>query len=126
MGVVSTVELGRGVVVAAKVGSGVAFGVGLGVRAGVGVCVGEGVGVAFGVDVGNGVSVGDDDIRSCSVCVSGLEDSVGAGVGAGLSVDPGSSQLLTFSPLAKVACSLVFPCTRTTGPSNFPRTILPL
>jgi hypothetical protein len=120
MGVVSTVELGRGVVVAAEVGSRVAFGVGLGVRAGVGVCVGEGVGVAFGVDVG------DDDIRSCSVCVSGLEDSVGAGVGAGLSVDPGSSQLLTFSPLAKVACSLVFPCTRTTGPSNFPRTILPL
>jgi hypothetical protein len=104
------------------VGSGVGFGGGLGVRAGVG--VGEGVGVGFGIDVGN--AVGDDDIGSCSVCVSGLEDFVGAGVEVGLSVDPGSSQLLALSPPANVACSLVFPCTRTTGPSNFPRTILPL
>jgi hypothetical protein len=108
IGVVSTVELGDGGVavrlgidIGVEVGSAVGLGVGLGVRAGVGVGVSEGVGIGLGTDVGNGVRVGDTG--PCSVSVSGFEDSVGARVEPRPSVDLGSSQLLTLSPLVNVA-----------------------
>jgi hypothetical protein len=51
---------------------------------------------------------------------------VPVGVGLGLAVDPGSDQPSAFSPLTKLVCNLVCPCSLMTGPSNFPWTILPV
>ena len=133
LGIVGAV-VGRGVEVGLGVGTGVEVSstlgpgviVGIGVGDGVGLGVGEGEGVAFGVNVGSGVEVGEGVAGSFSVCVAGLGDFVGSGVEAVSSANFGSSQSPTFSPFAKVAWSLVVPCMRTTGPSNFPRTILPV
>jgi hypothetical protein len=135
LGVVRTVvgrgvDVGLGVEIGVEVGStlghGVIAGVGVGDGVGVGLGVGEGEGVAFGVNVGSGLGVGEGVAGSFLVCVAGLGDFVGSGVEAVSSANLGSSQSPTFSPFAKVAWSLVVPCIRTTGPSNFPRTILPV
>jgi hypothetical protein len=124
------VDVGLGVETGVEVGSTLGHGVivGIGVGDGVGLGVGVGEGVAFGVNVGSGVGVGEGvaGAGSFSVCVAGLGDFVGSSVEAVSSANFGSSQLPTFSPFAKVAWSLVVPCIRTTGPSNFPRTILPV
>jgi hypothetical protein len=122
------VDVGLGVEMGVEVGStlghGVITGIGVGDRVGLGAGVGEGV--AFGVNVGSGVGVEKGVAGSFSVCVAGLGDFVGSGVEAVSSANFGSSQAPTFSPFAKVAWSLVVPCIRRTGPSNFPRTILPV
>jgi hypothetical protein len=52
--------------------------------------------------------------------------SLGAGLGVWPKVDPGSDQPPAFSPLTKLVCNLVWPCSLMTGPSNFPWTILPV
>jgi hypothetical protein len=142
--VVGTVDVGRGVIVAVGVGPGVAVGVDRGVGVGLGVSVGDGV--ALGVDggvgdgvtldggVGRGVGIGVGDgernsvngVSAGSASIGFVGSSFAPGVALTANVDPGSSQLLTLSPLTKVACNFVFPCIRMTGPSNFPRTIFPV
>jgi hypothetical protein len=115
----------------------VAVGFGVGVAIGVDVAVGVGVGVNARINVdkgvgnGEGVSNGDGDGDSADAVsevsfgvVTG--SSLVAGVRLGLVVSRGSNQLLTLFPLTKAACNVVFPCIRMTGPSNFPRTILPV
>jgi len=125
------VAVGVGVDVAVGVGVDVAVGVGVDVAVGVGVGVNAGINVDKGVGSSEGVSNGDGDGDSADAA---LEVSFGvvtgspffAGLGLGIVVSPGSTQLLTLFPLTKVACNVVFPCIRMTGPSNFPRTILPV
>ena len=107
---------------------GVAEGTGVGVAVGVGDGVGLGVAVACGVGVGVGNEVGDSDGFGKSTAGASVAVLVGCalGVDEGVPAGPGATQLLTFSPFAKLACNRVCPCSRMTGPSNFPRTILPL
>jgi hypothetical protein len=142
--------VGRGVIVA--VGLGVCVGVGCGVciGVGVGVCIGVEVGAGIGVEVGRGgdvgnlgndgvgIGVGSDqmvgDGKACSTAGSGGVSvragfagcSLGVAVGLGATRDPGSNHGPAFSPFAKMACNVVLPCSRITGPSNFPCAILPV
>ena len=144
------VAVGRGVIVA--LGLGVPVGVGLGVCKGVGVDVdfGVGVGAGVGVDVGRGVALGKrgndgvgigvgsdqivDDGKACSTAGSrGFSVgpgragcSVGFGLGLAAARDPGSNHGPACSPFAKTARNVVLPCSRSTGPSNFPRAIFPV
>jgi hypothetical protein len=122
VGVGVNVGRGVGVEVGLTIGVGVGVGENLGVAVGVCFSVGNGVGERVGkaVDGGNS-SIG---VSADSISGDGRSGSLAAGVGFG--VDPGSNQLLTLLPLTNVACSLVFPWSRMTGPSNFPRTILPV
>ena len=124
----------------------------VGVRAGVGVAVGVavaggvGIGVGIAVEVGRGVEtrIGErDGIGVGKICSAVGSSTVGVpagfgdsgfavGIGVGVDVDapsstePGSDQAPTFSPLVNVVCNRVVPCSLMTGPSNFPRTILPV
>jgi len=98
-------------------------GIGVDVRTGVGVEVDFGVAVAVGAGV-------DVDPRGGGAVGSGVGVTIaiddGDSRGTGVVVDPGSDQSPTLSPLANVACNRVWPCSLITGPSNFPRAILPV
>jgi hypothetical protein len=74
--------------------------------------------------VGAGVSLEDVSGFSASGCAETVGLAVAVAVGS--AIEPGSDQPPAFSPLAKFACNLVLPCSLITGPSNFPRTILPV
>ena len=104
-------------------------GVDVGVGDDDGVAVGEGDGVGNSVG-GTGDGDGDGDGRSTTGssvgCISAVSVDCFCGVEARVRVDPGSDQSPTLSPLTKVACNRVWPCSLITGPSNFPRTILPV
>src|SRR5437868_14089083 len=96
-----------------------------------GVAVGEGDGVGnSGGGTGDGVGDGDGDGRSTTGssvgCISAVSADCFSGVEARVRVDPGSDESPTLSPWTKVACNRVWPCSLITGPSNFPRTILPV
>lgn len=106
------------------IANGVGEDVGLGVGVRVGINVGKGVGITGGVSNGDGESDSADGVSGVSFAVA--IGSLAVGVGLGTAVDPGSNQSLTLFPLTNVACNLVFPWIRMTGPSNFPRTILPV
>ena len=122
----------------AGVGVGVAVGLGVGIHRGVGIGVGNTD--MIGVGVGVGVGFGDFDTAADAVgTADGGDSTTGFALGAGVLLDcslgdadgerlavPGSDQSLTFSPFANVACNRVLPCSLITGPSNFPRTILPV
>ena len=122
------VRLGDATGIGVGVGDGVSLGVGVGVAIGDGFGVGVGDGVGFGD--GDGVRVGDGEGRSiCGVSIGSV--SVGSAdcslaFGVGVRAAPGSDQSPAFSPLTNVVCNRVWPCSLTTGPSNFPWTILPV
>jgi hypothetical protein len=107
-------------------GDGDRVGDGVGVRT----VVGIGVGVRSGDGVGDADNVGDGKGRSttgASVgCVSAVLVDFSFAARAGVRIDPGSDQSPIFSPLTKVVCKRVCPCSLMTGPSNFPWTILPV
>lgn len=116
-------DISRGVGVGLGIGLNVALGVGVGlgvVLGGVGLGRSVAVGVGDGIRAGLGVADSVGSSSASSACL------LGTGVSTVALLDPGSDQPLTFSPLAKFACNRVFPCCLTTGPSNFPRTILPV
>jgi len=135
-GVVIGVGVEVDVCLAVGVGLGVDVAVGLGVDVDIGVgdrvgdddSVGSGVGVAMGVGDGDGDGEGGAANGSSvgSVSAALLDFSLDAGPGVRLTVDPGSDQSPAFSPFTKVVCNLVWPCSRITGPSNFPWTIRPV
>ena len=123
-----------GVRVAAGVDLGIGVDVGIGVNFGVGSGVDLGVAVALGVDLGEavGVATGDADSAGSSDPTDSLSAAAGdssfaaaGGVVTARAIRPGSDQPLACSPFANVACNRVCPCSLITGPSNFPRTILP-
>lgn len=135
------VGLGDGKVLGANVGIGDANGVGVGLGVGkiIGVGVGLGsfslaVGIGLGsskasVGLGEGEGIGDrvSSFSASSISSFGVGDAFArSGLALAVGVDPGSDQPPAFSPFTKFACNLVFPCSRITGPSNFPRTIFPV
>ena len=137
-----------GLSVAAAVGVGVSFGDGESLSVGLGVGFGDGAGEdnaeAFGDNVavgkaarvGEGNGVGNDHgvdnggsvigFSMGGVSVTLLGTCLGAGLGVWREAEPGSDQPPAFAPLTKLVCNLVWPCSRITGPSNFPWTILPV
>jgi hypothetical protein len=79
-------------------------------------------GSSFGVGAGDSL----EGVFGFSGSSSGETVGLAVAVAVADAIDPGSDHPPTLSPLSKFACSLVFCCSLITGPSNFPRTILPV